>query len=174
MSTLWPFLTNGPNLSPSPYTCSPTPSESCSWTYASPAASVTTPMLRGVDDVSTRPPPENCTPHAPSVRTVAVSAPERTSAVPVPGSCVILRSGVPPATSKRGPRSVPPRWWSTCTPITSSSGEVNVTVTSGRLRVSPRVVSGAVEDHTVSRSSSTRTSATSRGRSTCTPGSGSQ
>ena len=99
-------------------------------------------MLRAVEEVSTRPPASKSTFHEPSAETRAVSPPDVN--VATDPSVTTFTSADERATANAGVGSTPPVWCSIRTPITSSIGEVNVTVTRGRLSVSPREVSGTV------------------------------
>ncbi len=72
--------------------------------------------------------------------------------------------------SKRGCFGSPPMWWLMVTPTTPGAGVKNRAVTTGRFRVSPRLVSRAVGAKTVKPRSSGSTYSTVAGRSTVTPG----
>jgi len=103
-----------------------------------------------MEEVTTRSPSRKVSSQSPSSANVA----DRRPAVSVRPSTTLPPS---PATSKRGWAGSPPRWWARRTRITPSATPVSVTVSSGRLRVSPRPATRPAATYAVSVSALVRT-----------------
>lgn len=159
MSTLWPLRTNGVKRSPSPYTLSPTPSDSCVSMKCRPSASVAKPVPRLPTEVRVRPPALKSSRHGASVSTFNDNSPEMSSTAE-PSRTVLAADCSAGVRANSGRRGARPPWWVVRTPITPSAGDQQSTVSNGPLSVSPRCVTRPTGAYSVSRSSVTTASAT--------------
>src|SRR6185437_6524449 len=174
MSTTWPFLTSGPNRSPSPYTAVSGARLSCSRRNCPSGVAMIAAAPASLA-VSSRAPARNSSRQSAPARTRADSAPEVSTAHSpsweerAAAGSLSSASSVPSIANAGGRYACPVRWV-TFTAITSGAGALSVRVIIGPLSRSPRCRTGTTVAWTVSVPGPASTSSTWTGWNAWTPG----